>query len=95
MTGTITVATASTIREVLNEADITIYPNPSAGHFEITAIKPIERVQIFDITGKMILDREINSDNASFDLGNEAKGVYLVRLHANGIITTKRIILAK
>ena len=95
MTGTLTVTNAASVTEVANDVAVTIYPNPSAGRFEIATTKPIERLAVTDITGKTVLDREINADHAVFDLSNEAEGVYLMRLLANGAVITKRIIISK
>jgi hypothetical protein len=84
------------INEVADRISANIYPNPSTGHFEISGSKPMQHVEIFDITGRMVYARELNSDNVGIDLGEQGTGTYLMRLYSsNQSIIRKIIIIGK
>lgn len=57
-----------------------IYPNPSKGLFNIKNLIEDTIVEVFDIYGKKVLSREINSSNSFLDLSNYASGLYFVKI---------------
>ena len=78
-------------QEISNQ--ISVYPNPSNGNFNIK-INDFETksIDIVDLTGKIILRRTI-SNQTLVDLSSFADGMYIVRLsNDNGYIRSTRII---
>jgi photosystem II stability/assembly factor-like uncharacterized protein len=76
---------------------ISIAPNPSSGLFTINSptLETLS-IQVFDITGKSILlNRNVTTINGkySFDINKYAKGLYFLKVSADGKQTTKKIIL--
>ena len=70
---------------------ISIYPNPTADYLYFS--EEIKTVKILDISGKLILDKEVNG--TSINLSNLAKGTYtinLIPIKGNLLETTKIII---
>jgi len=71
---------------VLNEDtgdSIEIYPNPvTDGRITIVTGKQIQSVQILNITGKIIFNREypVNTSKVEIEMNNPEKGLYLVRI---------------
>jgi hypothetical protein len=57
----------------------TIFPNPTAGRFEVRAAGRIGQLTITDMLGRHILEMPFE-DQASIDLGGEAPGVYWVKI---------------
>ncbi|NJM79053.1 MAG: T9SS type A sorting domain-containing protein [Flavobacterium sp.] len=55
------------------EKNISVYPNPSSGIFNINTDKEIE-IRVFDVLGKEIIIKNINSK--TIDISNYPKGVY-------------------
>ena len=76
--------------------DIQIFPNPSNGTFTV-ASKQLENktieVKVYNSMGALVLDntREIGSENFSFDLSQQANGLYLVEMIANNKTIIKKI----
>lgn len=73
----------------LENADFSIYPNPTTGSFVIDLPADIAPGEIFitDITGKLMTRRAFEAGGKlNFDLQNAPKGVYLIQLN-NGIDT--------
>jgi hypothetical protein len=73
--------------KILNE--LKIYPNPVEAEFTIKTNERINKVEIFDLTGKKIITYE---NQNKFDISSLKKGVYLVKVKTNNYhITTKLI----
>ena len=67
-----------------------IYPNPSVNHVNIISKTEIETIDIFDVTGKLVL--KIESPNKNIDISQLAKGLYMLRLYSEKGVTNKRIV---
>jgi hypothetical protein len=76
---------------------ISIYPNPSVDNFIIQSpeLKTMD-IQLFNITGKSILiKKDIIAINGSYSLNMAAyaKGLYFLKISADGKQTTRKIVL--
>ena len=60
--------------------DIKIYPNPNDGYFTIENAALYADIQIYDITGRMILDQKNHSTKEIIDIRETPNGVYLVKV---------------
>lgn len=92
-TDTSTCATVNTvgIEEHQQSALISVYPNPSNGLF-IIALSKDAVVEITDLQGKSVLNKNYTSGQHNVDLTNYSKGVYLVKVRSNGVVSTTKII---
>lgn len=63
-----------------------LYPNPASNYlilqYDASALS-IERLMIYDITGKLILENEIVSNKERINLSQLSKGTYHVMLYSN------------
>ena len=74
---------------------INIYPNPAQHTLYIQSSETIEQVNIYDISGRMLLTREfISLPNQGIDVSNLAKGIYLVKVRTATGETLKRIVVS-
>lgn len=73
-----------------DDADFSIYPNPTSGMVQILYSVAITEVKVFDLTGQLVY-QTTNSDNTlSIDFANFANGIYMVQLTTlNGPIYSK------
>ena len=75
--------------------NISIYPNPSSGIFNIK-MKSISDFQynIYDITGKEMTARtEVMNNTFQLDLSTYSKGIYFFKVYSSeGAITQKLIV---
>jgi hypothetical protein len=76
-----------------NNASVKMYPNPSAGSFAIESVKNIENVTIMNSIGEVVLNTEVNSNSFNFNNSNLAKGVYVVQVTIDGVISTAKLIV--
>ena len=81
------------IAKLTKENNYTIYPNPNNGSFIIeTNSSEQQAMQIFDITGKMVLNQNING-KANIDSSDLDNGVYFVQVKTKENISTQKIIV--
>ena len=83
-----------------NSSEISIYPNPSSGNFNLN-ISNVNTasvdVEITDVSGKVILSNAYNTNNGSINesinISNVDDGVYIVRVNGGQSIV-KRIVIS-
>ncbi len=81
---------ALSVPEFEDETNIefSLYPNPTKDIAEIRTGAVIEKVEVFDILGKLVSE----SSGNIIDLENYNSGVYLVKVHSNKSTTVKRLV---
>jgi hypothetical protein len=75
--------------------NVSIFENPSSGLFNIK-MKSISgfKYDIYDITGKSIINKMDINDNAfKIDLRNYSKGLYFFKLYSKAGSITKKLIV--
>jgi len=77
----ITVSECTSINKNTGEAVfVKMYPNPNNGLFTIDAgTSKLSTIMVLDLSGKLILTEEVNSNKAQIDLRNLANGVYQIK----------------
>ena len=81
--------TAGLIEESLH---FSVAPNPFTASIDIRSNEEIESIEVIDITGKVIRTRHTGGKFTSLDLSNLVNGAYIIVVHANNSVSTKRII---
>ena len=95
---TISEATAS-IKDVSFEG-FNLYPNPSNGNFNLqfeTASTAPVKLQLFDLTGRLVREMQFSDVAARFSesisFKNTAKGLYLLKIKNGSKQTTKKLVI--
>lgn len=71
-----------------------IFPNPSNGIINITKTDNIEKIEIFDMSGKSVYQTNLLPKNNQLDVSNLTQGMYFIRLYkTNTAIETQKLIL--
>ncbi len=86
------------IEYLINNDNVSVYPNPSTSHFTISLPSNNKKteVTITDITGKIIYTTTItNSEKIEVNTKDFSAGVYLVQIQIGDFIETKKLIVAK
>jgi hypothetical protein len=87
-------ATAS-IAKLSNTGEITVYPNPNTGNFTIeTNYTEKQTLQIYDITGKMVLSQLI-AGKAEIDASNLTEGIYNINIVSNREVINRRLVIVR
>ena len=83
--------TLSNDKSILDNG-FSIYPNPANESFKVT--KAVDKVSIYDITGKQIIVYKGNFQPYSdFDISKLSKGIYIVTLKSNSNTVSKKLIV--
>ena len=77
--------------------NLEFYPNPSAGIFNIKHnLNHAINIEIFSITGKLLVSKSSNQKNIRIDFQNKAPGVYIAQIKSGDqIIKSEKIIINK
>jgi hypothetical protein len=73
----------------LNTDEITVFPNPSNGHFKLQNVQNNSYLKIMDLSGR-IIQETMSSLSNEFDL---QPGIYLLNIESKSSIITKRIVI--
>ncbi len=88
---------ANGIHENENNSAVDIYPNPSNSNFTIslTGYNTIQRIELFDITGRLVKDiAGLNTQTYSFNSSDLQAGIYFSKIILNNKKEiTKKVIL--
>lgn len=78
----------SIIKTSLNELDVpeldsetamNVYPNPATDHLNINTEEDITEIRVLNTSGQVMLQKEINSNNYSLNVGNLDAGIYILQ----------------
>src|SRR5690606_7093728 len=76
------------------QADWSIYPNPTTEYvYVVSPNQSIRKIEVFDLSGKMIFTSDVASEETIIDLRSWSKGMYIIRAtHEFGIGNKKLIV---
>lgn len=77
--------------EDIGHYGLSLYPNPVRTTFTIESETLIERIDIYDLRGKLLSSKVINKQSATFDISAYPDGIYMASIHRDG----KRILKLK
>lgn len=91
----ITIVDNTGINGLLQESSLSVYPNPSYGYLTIDLADysgtPVD-MMMYDLRGKVVMNRQISSAQTTLDLVELKAGVYVIRLEAEGEAITKKFV---
>ncbi len=80
------------IKTLVNNADLSIYPNPTSGVLNITTTAANATVEVYNIMGQNVLSKSIANGTSTIDISNLSNGVYSVQVIQNNTLTVGKII---
>jgi PKD repeat protein len=88
--GYITVDSTIGITELL-ENGLSVFPNPLTGDIlNIDSRSQIEKIELFDYSGKKVLQKHLNSKTAGINMQGLNKGIYILKVYsAKGLSVVK------
>lgn len=82
---------SSSIGTVVEE-NTHIMPNPASDKLTVTSSYQIDRIMVFNATGKMVKTIEVNAKSTTLDISNLPKGVYIVSIASTQGDSYKKLI---
>ncbi|MFO8087577.1 MAG: C25 family cysteine peptidase [Bacteroidales bacterium] len=84
----------SAVDEKTAESDIAVYPNPTTDQLTVQSDRKISSVELYDLSGRLLVQEIIHNANAKLQLGSFQAGVYLLKVKTeDGMVQNKKIIL--
>ena len=74
--------------------DLSIFPNPTSSFLTIRSNKLISPISIYDITGKLVLQNKVNSNEIILDISNLNSGLYFIKSNSQNSSIRKRFIVS-
>jgi len=74
---------------------LSVYPNPSNGHFTINSNHTLSNIEIYNLLGERIYkDFKIKlQTSGKIDLSGYAKGIYLIKVYDGTKLTSRKVII--
>lgn len=82
------------VKPISGGGEIKIYPNPTAGSFVIEAGTTAGELQLFDVSGALVLNQAV-SGTTYVDARQLPKGVYYAKLSTERGIFTKKLVIIR
>lgn len=70
-----------------------LFPNPAKDYIKVLSHYTIEKVQIFDISGKQVLEKRVNTFEDTVNISRLASGSYIVKIHTPKGCSEKKLIV--
>jgi hypothetical protein len=81
-----------------NDPEISIYPNPGNGIFNFNATSPFQKIEITDLSGRLVFINSfnLNNNNVVVDLQNVLSGLYYAQIYfSNGTSVKEKLVILK
>lgn len=73
---------------------VELYPNPSMGIAYIKTTEEIEKIEVYNASGKLVkFQGQINQTTTTLNLKPMARGMYIVKVYCNGKVTNVKLLL--
>jgi len=76
----------------IGKLQLKLIPNTSSSIIKITSPEPIQFIELFSVSGKLIQSIPVNSDTYSLNVGQLAKGIYIIKGFTDKGVVTSRFI---
>jgi len=76
--------------ESISNEQVSVYPNPASDFITINSNSQIDRIQVYSMTGTLLLDVPAGSANQKLDISTLKEGAYIGKaISAGGVMTFK------
>lgn len=84
---------ATLSREAAQTFAFDLYPNPASSIINVTSKSEVATLEVYNITGKRVLVKNLSFGNNTVDVTSLKSGVYLARLASQSHLETKKLII--
>jgi hypothetical protein len=80
------------IKELLNNQSVTLYPNPANQWVTINSTYKIKKLEMIDVTGKILVVESIDDTFYQLQLTDFVQGIYFIKVsNSDGLSVTKKV----
>ena len=81
------------LNDVMTNVEANLYPNPANQYFNVSSLSIIDRVQISNVLGQVVMTKEIGANGANINIENLEAGNYFVTIYTNQGVATKKLLV--
>ena len=81
------------LNDVMTNVDVNIYPNPANNFINVSSLSIIDRVQITNVLGQVVMVKEIGANGANINIESLEAGNYFVTIYTNQGVATKKLLV--
>ena len=85
----------SVVEVEAEEMILKLFPNPTSSHITVESSSLIHLVRVYDITGRMVLQSNVNEFSQTLDVSTLRGGFYLMQIHTTEGIEGRRFHVAR
>lgn len=74
--------------------EFSIYPNPASDQVQIVLHQPAKKLSLFSISGELIIEEKVHSQQMQIDVSGLSNGVYFVVIQGDDAVSTLRFSVA-
>ena len=74
------------------DSSIQIYPNPSNDYINIKANSAISSLQLYDVQGRLLQTKIINTNNTILDITDKSNGIYFLKVTSDRGIKLEKVV---
>ena len=75
------------------EANVSIYPNPAKDNVNINASVVIEKIQLINISGQILLEQNTHEKQIDLNTTEVKPGIYFMKLFSNENVITRKLVI--
>ena len=75
----------------INKSDIKVFPNPADSTININSKIPLDRVEVYDVLGKLMFSESKNTKN--LDVSSLKSGLYIINIYSESNKIVKKIVI--
>jgi hypothetical protein len=76
----ITVVICTALREAVSFSEIKIFPNPNSGEFTVEAGPEAEKIELSDLSGRIVLIADLNPGTTKINMRDLSSGLYFAKI---------------
>ena len=81
------------LNDVMTSVEANLYPNPANSHINVSSLSIIDRVQITNVLGQVVMVKEIGANGANINIESLEAGNYFVTIYTNQGVATKKLLV--
>lgn len=80
------------VEQINPDIDISIFPNPATASTNISSDNLMDNIRVFDLSGKLLLNENTNSNFYTLDLSGIKNGMYLLQIVSGNNIEIRKLV---
>jgi len=86
----------TSVQDAISGVQMSVYPNPSTGKVvRVSGVKTGSEIRVYNLQGKLVLDKVAVQDNELLTLQSAPDGVYFVKIVTNGVQNVFKLVIKK